>query len=120
MKNRITSHGIGASGCDGSVLGFIKSRESRLKYSELLNANFEGIFEKLTSISIVCPNNSDFKALVDEIKSLRNAVKSGQNDITEAVKTLETLNSAITCISGLIDEDIKINDEALKILNEIP
>lgn len=108
-SNPLRNHVIGATGCDGSLLGFIKSRHILFKHHTGRGGNFLEIYKLLSSVALACDKPearaelSRLKVLIDDLAHVQKRAKEG---LDEAELCMSTLTDALTKIDGQVEEQI--------------
>ena len=113
--NPILRHVIGASGCDGSILGFITSRQTAFKYSTGREPiNFTPVYKNITSLAVanIDPGVAKvIKELHAQIEQLEYVSKKASEALAEAELCMTTLKNALDKIIPAVDEKLGIKRE---------
>jgi len=108
--NPITEHRIGASGCDGTVIGFLKSRQTQFKYSGAREVDYSSItdaYEHLSTLAIETNSEQSktaLKELKEFIKVARQKLEGASKAVQEAELSMTTMIEVVEKVSERIDE----------------
>lgn len=114
-SNPITNHHIGATGCDGSIAGFLTSRHTVFKYHACRHpANFTAVYKNLAALAIGSTepaNASLLKELKNHIEQLEVLNAKASEGIAEAERCMETMLNATIKITAQVDEALGIKPQ---------
>lgn len=111
-SNPIRNHCVGATGCDGTLLGFVKSRHIFFKYHSGRGGDFTEIYKLLSTAALICENPEartaliGLKTLIDQLASVQKHAKAG---LDEAELCMNTLTDALTKIDQQIEEQVNLD-----------
>ena len=105
----LSKHYIGASGCDGSILGFLSSRENIFKYSSARNLDFLAIYKILLKVT-ANPSKENLNKLNEYIEQIELVYQKAIKDIDEAELCMNTIKNVFLKIDSTIKETEKTKE----------
>lgn len=103
MKNPIKEHYISATGCDGTILGFIAAKRDNFKYWSGVKSDDAQYYKALLDLVVdPSPKNSQIiKLSIEKLISERN---QALGMIDEARKCMDTLHASISKCEAQVEE----------------
>lgn len=119
-KNPLKTHEIGASGCDGTLKGFINSRKTMFEHHpcrDFPHQDFAQAYERLAVLAL-CDSPHDKKALQglrEFIGLMQHKIECANKGMGEAALTMNTLGHVFDKCSASIDEQIAEDQKFLRV-----